>query len=467
VSRGHHQLLLAQAVAGPGVAGGRLGAPVQSSGTFEANNVSTAQTFNMGANFTPGNSVIYVHAHYQLSGVGVASVVINGITATKFQVGGGSVALLEFYRVDNVTGGSSSIVVTFTSGTGHYVTGHAAEFDPLGAVDVVAQSNATSTTPGSTVTTAATAQPETLTYGAYRDDTGVNNTATTPIPATLFSGFLERDGINKLGGASGFRFEQRIGTQNTTFSSVSTLWYETIVTIKRTLPVTLLSTQKQDWVADNAWVPTTATVTTASGDVLVSVGAWWNDTGTHPVPIPTDSNGTFVATVNPDISPSENPVSVQFCHEATPAVGSHTVTPASLAIGGDGYFWLVKLTGVDTSAPIRDTGRTRNWHAIHSPPDPATIQSITVTTAGALAQVGDFCLMAVVMDPNSTSNTDVAFVPPAGWWVVAVKYNCADNVGAILLAAKVTAAGQISATVTWTDPNTFVADVTMVVYKHL
>jgi hypothetical protein len=127
----------------------------------------------------------------------------------------------------------------------------------------------------------------------------------------------------------------------------------------------------------------------------------------------------------------------------------------------------VKLVGVNTTTPIRDTGTSRNWHAPVTPPDAGTIQTHTVTSAGALAQVGDFCLLCVVMDPNSTSNSDVAFVPPPGWWVVAVKYNCTDNVGAILLAAKVTVAGQITATVTWTDPNTFVAHGTMVIYAHL
>jgi hypothetical protein len=455
---------------GAGVAGGRGTSPIiQSSPQFETANFTVAQTYHMSANFTAGSDFVFCTEHFEQSAIPLASVVVNGVTATKFQTGEGSVAVIEFWVARNLPGGADTVVVTPTSaGSGHYLLAHGLETVSIDTtvLNQVAQDHSTSTTPGSTVTTAATTQCECLDYAAWRDDTGVNNVAPAT-PSGWTRGARETDGINFLGGEIAYKLVQRLGTQNATFGCTSTLWYETICAINFKLPVVLNSLQKQDWVADDAWVATTAAVTIASGDVLVSVGGWWNDTGTHPVPVPTDNNGTFTATVNPDISTGENPVSVQFCHQATPTVGSHTVTPPSLATTGDGYFALVKLAGIDTSSPIRDTGRTRNWHTIHSPPDPATIQTITVTSSGSSAQVGDICLLAVVMDPNSTSNTDVAFVPPAGWWVLVNKFNCADNVGFILCAAKVTTAGQISATVTWTDANTFVADATMVVYKHL
>lgn len=454
---------------GPGVAGGRPTAPVRNGGTMGTLNFSGAQTYHMGTNFAAGNDVFVCTNHWNSSIIAISSVVVNGVTATLLQTGEGSVALLQFWVARNVPGTADTIVVTPASGSGHYITLNVIEIAPTettSTMEVVAQNHAVSTAPGSTVTTAATTQCDDMIYAAWRDDNGVNNVAGTPVPAGWTTGYLERDGVNTQGGASAFKFVQRLGTQNISFACTSTNWYETIMAIKWKLPVTFVGAIKQDWAADTAWVSSPVAVTTASGDVLVTVGGWWDDTFPRPSDLPTDSAGTFVAAHNPTISGGEVPVGTQVCYEATPSVGAHSVTPPSIGTDGDGWFAVLKIPGRNTTTPIRDTGTIRSYHTPVTPPDGATIQSLTVSTSGSSADIGDIALLTVVCDPNSITNSDVAFVPPAGWFVILNKFNMTDNIGVLICVAKVTTAGQISATTTWTDNATYVAEASIVIFAH-
>lgn len=465
----HRQLLLAAIAAGGAGAVSSRPQAVQNGGKFGSQNFSGAQTYHMGSNFTAGNDVLVCTNHWHASAVSLSGVTVNGTTATLIHTGVGSTALLQYWLARNVSGGGNGVVITPTSGSGHYLTANAIEISPIDttAIDVFAESNATSTTPGSTVTTATTTQCEELVYACWRDDSGVVNSApVTPSGYTLAA--LETDGVNTQGGAMAYKLVQRLGTQNATFGCTSTNWYETTAALPFKPPMCILSSvTKQDWNADTNWNPTTLASTTVSGEVLISVAGAWNDSGNRPWTLPTDNNGTFTATINPTISGPEDPVNVQFCHQATPSATTHTVTPPTLANGGDGYIALIRLQGINTSSPIRDTGRARNWHSQHTAPDPATIQTLTISTTGTAAQVGDLAIIALVMDPSTVTNSDVQFVPPAGWFVLVNKFNLTDNIGFIVLAGKVVTAGQISATITWTDNATFVADAGIVVYAHL
>jgi hypothetical protein len=461
----------APAAGGGGGGGGGTGAVsgepvvVQNGGTMVANNFTTAQPFNMPQNFAGGNSVALVTAHFEGGGVGINPPVVGGVVATPDHTGPGSVSLLQYWHANNVPAGRKDIVITPTSaGTGHYISLNAVECSSIASFGVFAELNATSAAPGTGVTTAAGTQPAQLVMAAYRDDTGVNNVAATVVPADLTQGFLVRDGVSGLGGASGFKIAKRIQPFTEVFASTSTLWYDTVVTYNFAQLASLDGLLHQDWNADTAWhTPGTISVTPATTDLLVAFGAWWDDIATTSA-LPTDNHGTFIAAYNPSTVGGE-PVACHVYYQATPSNQLHTITPPAIGDGGDGYFGVLRIPGI-VGGPIRDIGSTRLRHVPVLPPDPATIQSITATTAGSAAKVGDWAMFLVVMDPNSITNADVAFVPPPGWMPLANQFNCTDNIGFLACIAPVTTAGKISATATWTDNATFIAGAVIVIFSR-
>ena len=218
----------------------------------------------------------------------------------------------------------------------------------------------------------------------------------------------------------------------------------------------------QYWTASDAWSPTTLSRTVTTGGTLITLGGWWDDTGANPSALPTDSAGTFTAAVNPTTTGS--PVRVQVTYQSASA-GSHTVTPPSVATSGDGYLSLIEVSGLATSSPLRDSGRTRDYHAPVTPPDSNTIQTITATTAGSSTQVGDLLVAVLVTDPNSTSNSNAQIVVPSGWTQIAAGQNMTDNVGFMAVWKLASASGSQSVTFDWTDANTFVAEAAIASFK--
>lgn len=453
---------------GGGGGGSVVGAPtvVQNGGTMGTQNFTGAQTYHTGTNFTVGNSVVVVTNHWQAGAVALSGVTIAGTAATLDHTGVGSSALLQFWRATIVNSGRDDVVVTPASGTGHYITLNAVEVSPaLTSFDQFAEANATSAAPGTGVTTPLTTQCSELWMGAWRDDTGTVNAAGTPVPAPWTTGYLERDGVSTQGGASGFLLGQRIQGVNVVFACTSTGWYETTCSWKFALPVTLSGLLHQDWVADTAWhAPGTISVTPLTTDLLVTCGGWWDDTLPRPSHVATDSAGTFTLDYNPTITALDAPVVTQFAHQTSPTNVAHTVTPPVIGGNGDGYFAVLRIPGVVMASPIRDIGSTHAYHAPVTPPDPGGYTTLTVQTAGTAAKVGDIAVFQCVIDPNSISNTDAAFVVPAGWTVLVNQYNMTDNIGYLLCVAVVTVAGRISATVSWTDNATYVYDASIIVY---
>src|SRR4051812_22090116 len=75
-------------------------------------------------------------------------------------------------------------------------------------------------------------------------------------------------------------------------------------------------------VSVNSWTPSTASIVAQAGDLLATMGIWWdgfNNTGGN-TPVPGDSAGTLVkagnaAPQNPDnVAPPGWPVNAQICH---------------------------------------------------------------------------------------------------------------------------------------------------------
>lgn len=456
---------------GAGAVGGK-GAVIQKSAGQSFNNVGAGvQTFSMPSNLTAGNSAIVMLVWYNPSGVQPTAVNIGGNAATKiYQETSISSTAVEYWQVTSLTGGSSSVSVTLGSGTGQYANACCIETSPLGALDQSVTATGTSTTPTFT-TASALDQLDELVLAVWRDNDGVTNTAGTPVTSPLTQDFFVSDGNTDLGGAGGHKIQTARTTATGAFaSSPAAHWYGSLIAVRFAMPLVDCGQATKLW-HGSAWSPTTLarTVTTGANKLLVAVGGWWDDQNTSAASaLPTDSTGaTFTAVYNPTKPNSSRPVVSQISYIAGPSNAAHTITPPNINMStGDGYLTLLEIPGIDTSGnPVRDKGRTFLSHAPVTPPDSGSYQTVTINTDGALAQVGDVAILVVTIDMNSTPS-NVAFVPPAGWQMVRNNYDCSDNVGFIVCTAKVTAAGELSATMTWTDPNTFIVDAQMVVFKH-
>lgn len=455
---------------GSGVAGGRTFI-VQNSGSDKADADSNGlKSFAMDANFTAGNSAIVTLSWYTGGTGSVSSVSVNGTAATKANEGVGTGVNTEIWFATGLSGGGATVEITFGAGSGYYWNANCVEVGPLSGEGNEVDGNASATDFGPSM--ASPTQCETISAGVWRDNDGITNTASPQIDSPGVLGFYNADGVASLGGASGFISGQRIEAQAVGFNaSPSATAYFVGQTFHLALPLTRAGGTSKFWTGDTTWNPATVShAVDSTAKTLVTLGAWWNSNlspGGAPGALPTDNNGTFTAAINPACESGEEPIVCQICYQSSPAVATHVVTPPSVADSGDGYFALLEIPGLATSSVLRDSGYIRDRHAPVSPPDPASIQTITVETDGSLAEVGDIAVAAFVMDPNSTSQTDVKWVPPSGWYVLDNKFNLTDNVGALFCCAKVTTAGKISVTATWTDPNTFFAGAAIAVFKHV
>jgi len=454
-----------------GVAGGKAGI-IQNSGDWNINNTTAGvKNIIMPGNFTAGNSAIITVEWYTGNFGGVTAISVNGTAATQTYATTGSGGKTEIWHATGLSGGGDTVAVTFTGSSGYYINMNCVETDPIASVGNNIRNSAVSGT-SVTVTMAAPSQCETISAALWRDLNGITNTHVDPTPAPSIRGFYHAEGITDLGGASSYLIGQRKTSQNIVFNaSASTQFEYTGQTYNIALPVTNVGTAEQFWIASDAWSPTTISrVISDTSKLLVTLGGWWNSNltpGGSAGAVPTDNNGTFTAAINPAVVSGDEPIVSQICYQVAPTAATHIVTPPSLNTGGDGYFTLLEIDGiVGGGSPVRDSGRIKNRHAPVTPPDPSTIQSITVETSGTDAVVGDIAVAVFVMDPNTTSNSDIAWVPPAGWFVLENKYNATDNVGALFCAAVVTSNGKISATASWTDANTFYAEASIVIFKR-
>ena len=233
--------------------------------------------------------------------------------------------------------------------------------------------------------------------------------------------------------------------------------------------VVLLGIGRQDWQASDDWVPAIQSHAVSGSNMLITLGAWWDggDFATDFVKLsrlPTDTIGLFTGVVTNGSPYAEDPVRTQIALQASPAPGLHAVTPPPIGVNGDGFFVLVEVGGLATNAPVRDTGHARVWHPfLNGAPDPNSIETITVSTDGTAAQVGDLAVAVFVMDNNV--NSDIQISLPTGWTSLGFNNEVVDNIGYRACFRIVTEAGRQTATCSWTDNTTFVAEGAIAVFK--
>lgn len=214
----------------------------------------------------------------------------------------------------------------------------------------------------------------------------------------------------------------------------------------------------------DTWAPLTHGVTVYAGERLVTLGTWWDDSGTNPTAVPTDSAGTFTAIINPTRPGTDGALTqVQIAEQASPSAGLHTITPPNLDTFGDGWLLTLRLSGV---GDVVDSGHFRDYHDLVWPsPDPDTIESLTITTDGTAAQVGDLAVVMFQYDPYYQPLTYL--VKPAAPWVVLGYWdNVTDNLGYLACYKIVETAGAQSCTISWTDANTSVVDAAIAVWEQ-
>lgn len=220
----------------------------------------------------------------------------------------------------------------------------------------------------------------------------------------------------------------------------------------------------QYWSAMTTWTPASLGATVYTGDVLATLGVWWDDSGNNPSLVPTDSAGTFVRVEGPAIADGLYPTHVQITKQQSPSTGLHTVTPPNVTDSGDGWFLLLRLSGV---GDVVDSGHFRSAHTYVVPPtpDPDTIEACTITTDGTAAAVGD--LVVAMFQIEAYSNPNILLVgPPAPWVQLGNFQNVVDNIGYLACYRIADTAGAQSCSISWTDANTFTVDAAIAVWEQ-
>jgi hypothetical protein len=224
----------------------------------------------------------------------------------------------------------------------------------------------------------------------------------------------------------------------------------------------VIGISEQAWQASDVWVPSTQADPVSGSKTLITLGCWWDD-GYRRTSLPIDTSGTFSNSISPKVGLEHAPVQVQVAFEAAASVTGHTITPPVIGGTGDGFFMLLEIEGLVTNWPVRDSGQSRKSHPFFGPGDPNTIKTITATTDGGAAQVGDLAIAIFAMDNNS--NPDINISLPSGWTSLGFNNAAVDNIGYRACYKIVTSAGAQTATCTWSDDSTFVAEAALVVFK--
>lgn len=201
-----------------------------------------------------------------------------------------------------------------------------------------------------------------------------------------------------------------------------------------------------------------------AGNLVLSIGGWWNinDQG-GPQRIPTDSNGTLVradsASPNvPNTTPVPGwPVTPQICYIANAAQGDHILTPYNLGSGADGYFLGCEFASPGATWSLVDSG-----FAFAGSATPGAVQTLTVSTAGSAAQVGDLIVVALAADGDPTA---VEMGPPGGYDFIAANPTTLVNVSFGAGWKTCTTAGTQTQVWTWSDTATEMAQGVVAVFR--
>ena len=226
--------------------------------------------------------------------------------------------------------------------------------------------------------------------------------------------------------------------------------------------INLIGISEEEWKVSHSWVPTTQSHTLSSKKAIITVGCWWDNFWVI-TELPTDSNGKFKSAINRTVGLSHAPLQNQIAYQIGASGGKHVITPPDVGKRGDGHFLVLEVEGIDESSPIRDSGQSRKSHAPYGLNDPNTIESISVSTDGTGAQVGDLAVAIFSMDP--IENPNISIDMPEGWMSIGFNNVAVQNIGYRACFKIVSEPGRQTATCTWSDDSTFAAEATLVIFK--
>lgn len=215
-----------------------MASPANSSALLQVDNDAGGVTFNAGFTFTAGRDAILLLNHFA-TGQTITGVTIGGTTAVldvaldKFLTSDNSARI---YRAQNITGGTSDVVITVSGGTDHYISGSVHEWASgvlvSPAVDTGTSNTATGTSATPSVSTAATtSQASTVIYALLCPSTGVtNNNITGPTGWNVM--WTEQNTSAHEGGRGAWIEETTTGTKTATFGMTSGDWGCSIIAYK-------------------------------------------------------------------------------------------------------------------------------------------------------------------------------------------------------------------------------------------
>lgn len=213
-----------------------MASPSNSSGLLQVDNDASGHTFNAGFTFTAGRDAVVTFAHFASAAYVIATVTVGGTAATLVSRTTGSNNKAEIWLVQGMAGGTSDIVLTYSNGTDHYISGSVDEYAAgvlsASALDTATPNSANGSSATPAVSTAATtSQASTMIYAVVVPDAGSSNNGLTG-PTGWTVTFTEQDSNTHEGGRGARIEETSAGVKTATFGMNSNPWYACIAAFK-------------------------------------------------------------------------------------------------------------------------------------------------------------------------------------------------------------------------------------------
>ena len=260
-----------------------MAAPINSSALLQIDNDGGGVTFNAGFTFTAGRDAVLTLGHFA-TGQSISGVTIGGTTATLISSANkvsGSENSARIYLAQNIAGGTADVVITYSGGTDHYISGSVEEWVAgvleSSAVDTGTANSAAGTSTSPSVSTAATtSQANTIVYAVLvTNSTSTNNNITGPTGYTVT--WTEQDSTNHEGGRGAWKEETTTGTKTATFGMINDGWGVAIVALKIAPASPTINSQPANATIYDGETANFSVAATSSGGALTY--QWQVDTG--------------------------------------------------------------------------------------------------------------------------------------------------------------------------------------------
>lgn len=288
-------------------------AVVQSSGLKQTDNFASGPTYNAASNFTAGNTVIITLVHYGAGTTNrVTGITVSGTAAVKDSEvsDSGNTNHCEIWRATNIAGGSTTVAITVTAGSGQYLSCGFEEWDNIttsSPLDQIGSTGNTTSSSPSVTSASATTQADEVVYAAFLDYVGTNWTSSTP-PGSYTESWEEPNGTAHEAGSAAYRVVAATGSQTATFTTGSSMsWIAVMATYK---------------LGSDTTAPTLTSPTGTSTGTTTAQGQVTTD----------EANGTMYAVV----STSATPPSVAQIQAGNDSTGSAGAWSGNQAISSTG-----------------------------------------------------------------------------------------------------------------------------------